>query len=218
MTTTERGSLPPWLRAGDAGGKSAGISIREGFTLLLDQRQLERYRCLTVTAGLLRVWASPCAGEALQGHPVTLAFLKAGDQLPLDQLRRTQLHLQALTASRLVESHQALAADGSSLHDWTLDMLLIRTLSDAEERIRALLQLLVARLGHRRGPWYELQLPLNHAELADLCGHTRVTVTRQFSRWRDQGLLQQDCAGQRLLRVAPALIEAKAVDAAGGGS
>lgn len=211
MTTNER-CAEPWVR-----GSGGGISIREGITLLLDQRQLERYRCLTVTAGLLRVWASPCAGEALQGHPVTLAFLKAGDQLPLDQLRRTQLHLQALSSTQLVESRQALAADGSSLHDWTLDMLLIRTLSDAEERIRALLHLLVARLGHRRGPWYELQLPLNHAELADLCGHTRVTVTRQFSRWRERGLLEQDCAGQRLLRVAPALIENEAGDAAGGG-
>lgn len=185
---------------------SGGITIREGFTLLLDHRQLERHRCLTITAGLLRVWASPCEREALQRQPVTLGFLKAGDQLPLDQLRRTQLHLQALTSARLMESRQALGADGNSLHDWTLDMLLIRNLSDAEQRISALLQLLVTRLGHRCGPWYELDLPLNHAELAALCGYSRVTVTRQFSRWRDQGLLEQDCAGQRLLRVAPALM------------
>lgn len=188
----------------DAG---ATLLIREGSTLLLDQQQLQRHRCLTVTAGLVRVWASSLEEEALQAHPVTLAFLKAGDQIPLDQLRRKRLHLQALSASRLVESRQGLAADGNSLHDWTLDMLLIRNLSDAERRISALLQLLVTRLGHRRGAWYELLLPLTHAELAELCGHTRVTVTRQFSRWRQQGLLEQDCGPQRLLRVAPALME-----------
>jgi len=183
------------------------FTIREGSTLLLDRLQLERNRCLTVTGGLLRVWASPLEEEAEEAQPVTLGFLKAGDHLPLDQLRRKRLHLQALSAAQLVESHQELAADGSSLHDWTLELLLIRNHSDAERRIMALMKLLVAQLGRRCGAWYELLLPLTHAELADLCGHNRVTVTRQFSRWRNRGLLEQDRSATRLLRLSPALLD-----------
>jgi hypothetical protein len=186
------------------------LSIRERFTLLLDERQLERHQCLTVTDGLVRVAASRFAEDSLEAHPVTLGFLQAGDQLPLDLLRNKRLHLQALRPTQLVASLPSLpAADGNSLHDWTLEMLLIRNLSDAEQRIGALLQLLVGRLGRRHGAWYELLLPLTHAELAELCGHTRVTVTRQFSRWRDQGLLKQE-GRQHLLRLSPALVEAAA--------
>jgi CRP-like cAMP-binding protein len=70
-----------------------------------------------------------------------------------------------------------------------------------------LLQLLVQRLGHRRGAWYDLPIRLTHAELAELSGHTRVTVTRQLSRWRDQGLIEQGEGPQRCLRIAPALVE-----------
>jgi hypothetical protein len=184
------------------------LSIREGFTLLLDERQLERLQCLTVTAGLLRVGASRLAEEALQVQPVTLGFLQSGDRLPLDLLRNRRLHLQALTSARLEDGCPTIPAAGvSSLHDWTLELLLIRDLSDAERRITALLQLLVQRIGRRGGAWYELPLRLTHTDLAQLCGHSRVTVTRQFSRWREQGLLEQEGGAQGPLRLAPALIE-----------
>lgn len=63
------------------------------------------------------------------------------------------------------------------------------------------------RLGRRQGAWYELPLRLTHAELAALSGHTRVTVTRQLSKWRECGLIQQDCGRERTLRIAPELVE-----------
>jgi hypothetical protein len=187
---------------------SPSLSIREGVTVVLEERQLERHCSLTVTAGLVRVAASRLEEDPLEVHPMTLGFLQAGDQLALDLLWKKRLHLQALIDSRLEESGRIPpAADGNSLHDWTLEMLLIRNRSDAEHRISALLQLLVRRFGRRRGPWYELSLPMTHADLAELCGHTRVTVSRQFSRWRSQGLLEQDPGPHRLLRLAPDLLE-----------
>ncbi|MFM7235156.1 MAG: Crp/Fnr family transcriptional regulator [Cyanobium sp.] len=187
---------------------SPPLSIREGVTVVLEERQLERHRSLTVTAGLVRVAASRLEQDPLEVHPMTLGFLQAGDQLALDLLWKKRLHLQALIDSRLEESGRIPpAADGNSLHDWTLEMLLIRNLSDAEHRISALLQLLVRRFGRRRGAWYELSFPMTHADLAELCGHTRVTVSRQFSRWRSQGLLEQDPGPHRLLRLAPDLVE-----------
>jgi uncharacterized protein YbaR (Trm112 family) len=72
MTTTE---APP------------ALSIRAGSTLLLDADLLERNQCLTVHSGLVRVSASRPEQEALAAQPVTLGFLQAGDQLPLDLLR-----------------------------------------------------------------------------------------------------------------------------------
>jgi len=186
-----------------------GLQIRAGHTMLLDEQLLQRGHCLSITDGLVRVGISNPDQEALEAQPITLGFLQAGDHLPLDLLRTTRLHLLALTPTRLQPGCPPLPPVGaSSLHDWTVALLMIRHHGEAEQRITALLQLLVQRLGIRRGEWYELPLRLTHAELAELSGHTRATVTRQFSRWRDHGLLQQDCGPERLLRIAPQLVHA----------
>jgi CRP-like cAMP-binding protein len=193
MTTTEAG---------------VALSIRAGNTLLLDACLLQRNQCFTVHSGLVRVAASRPDQEALTAEPVTLGFLQAGDQLPLDLLRTTRLHLEALQTAQLVEGCSAEPVAGTNnLHEWTLSLLLLRNLNDAEQRIGALLQLLVERLGRRNGAWYELPLRLTHAELADLSGHTRVTVTKQLSKWRSLGLIEQDQGPQRTLRIAPELLE-----------
>ncbi|MEY3964086.1 MAG: hypothetical protein RLZZ106_1341 [Cyanobacteriota bacterium] len=185
------------------------LTIRAGHTMLLDEQLLQRTHCLSVEAGLVRVAVSNPDQEALQAQLVTLGFLQAGDHLPLDLLRNSRLHLQALTPTRLVGEGSTLPAVGAnSLHDWTLDLLLIRHLGEAEQRIQALLQLLVERLGRRRGEWYELPVRLTHAELAELSGHTRVTVTRQLGRLRDQGLIEPNGGPDRSLRIAPELVEA----------
>jgi len=66
----------------------------------------------------------------------------------------------------------------------------------------------VERLGRRSGEWYELPVRLTHAELAELSGHTRVTVTRQLSRLRELGLIEPNGGPDRSLRIAPELVEA----------
>lgn len=86
-------------------------------------------------------------------------------------------------------------------------LLLIRHLGDAEQRLGAVLGLLVHRLGRRTSHGYELPLRFTHADLAELSGQTRVTVTRQLSKWRCQGLLLKDSGPDRLLRLAPQLVE-----------
>jgi hypothetical protein len=194
MTTTDR---------------PTGLQIRAGHTMLLDEQLLQRGHCLSITDGLVRVGMSNPDQEALDAQPITLGFLQAGDQLPLDLLRTTRLHLLALTPTRLEPGCPALPPIGaSSLHDWTVALLMIRHLGEAEQRITALLQLLVQRLGIRKGDWYELPLRLTHADLAQLCGHTRVTVTRQLSKWRESGLIEQDNTASRNLRIAPELVDA----------
>lgn len=74
--------------------------------------------CLSITAGLVRVWISRPEQEALEATPITLGFLQAGDHLPLDLLRTARLHLQALTPTQLEAGCPSLPPAGaSSLHD-----------------------------------------------------------------------------------------------------
>ena len=196
------------------------LPIRAGHTMLLDESVLrdaavlEHGSCLSISSGLVRVAISQPEQEALQASTITLGFLQTGDHLSLDLLRTVRLHVQALTPS-LLESHDSPIPPlgGCSLQEWTVDLLMIRHLGDAQLRLRALLQLLVRRLG-RRGPGgYELPLRLTHADLAELSGQNRVTVTRQLSRWRELGLIEQSGPGpgegsERGLRLAPELIDA----------
>lgn len=176
--------------------------------MLLDEQLLQRGNCLSIATGLVRVAISQPEQEPLEAQPITLGFLQTGDQLPLDLLRTARLHLLALAPTRLEGGCPPLPPVGaSSLHEWTVALLMIRHLGEAEQRITALLQLLVQRLGHRRGRWYELPLRLTHAELAELSGHTRVTVTRQLSKWRELGLIEQESHPERTLRIAPQLVE-----------
>lgn len=184
------------------------MQIRAGHTLLLDENILPNSSSLSISSGLVRVGMSNPEQEALEAQPITLGFLQSGDHLPLEFLRHKRLHLQALSTTQLnTESPQPPQAGSTSLTDWTIDLLCIRHLSEAEHRISALLQLLVQRLGNRNGNWYELPLRLTHAELAELSGHTRVTVTKQLSRWRLSGLIQQSRGANNTLKIAPELIE-----------
>ena len=185
-----------------------GMQIRAGHTLLLDAKMLHGGNCLSISKGLVRVGMSNPNQEALETQPITLGFLQAGDHLTLDLLRNNRLHLQALSTTQLDTTGPSLPPAGaSSLTDWTVALLCIRHLSEAEQRIAALLQLLVQHLGRRNGDWYELPLRLTHAELAELSGHTRVTITKQLSRWRENGLIQQGRGANSTLRISPDLIE-----------
>ena len=184
------------------------MQIRAGHTLLLDEALLKRGSCLSISSGLVRVGMSNPDQEALDAQPITLGFLQTGDHLPLELLRNNRLHLQALSTTQLdTECPSLPPAGASSLTDWTVALLCIRHLSDAEQRIASLLQLLVQRLGNRNGNWYELPLRFTHAELAELSGHTRVTITKQLSRWKQSGLIQQKRGTDNTLRIAPQLIE-----------
>lgn len=189
------------------------LPIRAGHTMLLDETVLEHDSCLSICSGLVRVAISRPEQEALAAPTITLGFLQRGDHLHLDLLRSARLHVQALTPALLESGCSPIPPIGSSsLHEWTVALLMIRHLGEAEQRLRAVLRLLVRHLG-RRGPGgYELPLRLTHADLAELSGQNRVTVTRQLSRWRELGLIETSgCSeadrSERVLRLAPALIE-----------
>lgn len=182
--------------------------IPQGHTLLLDARDMDAHRSLRLTSGLVRVGLSSAVAEPLDCRPITLGFLQSGDSISLEVLRHSWLHLEALDATTLVDGGGQLPADGcSSLHDWTTAMLLIQHLGQAEHRLRALMQLMVDRLGRRCGAWYELPMHLSHERIAEIVGHSRVTVTKTLGYWRREGLIDTELNAAGGLRIAPRLVE-----------
>nr|WP_286194456.1 Crp/Fnr family transcriptional regulator [Synechococcus sp. CCY 0621] len=189
-----------------------GLTIAEGHTLLLEPAHQDGARCFLIEQGLLKVSLS-----ATDGQPITLGFLQAGDQLPLEFQRRATMHLEAITSVLLSDCGAEAPQPGQhSLNDWAVDLLLIRRLTTAEQRLTALLRLLAERIGRRQKDWYVLPIQLTHAQIADLIGHTRVTVTQQFSNLRRARLIETCRGPTGDLRLAPGLVEPIATDLVAG--
>lgn len=192
----------------DAPAGTTRFVIPQGHTLLLDARDMAAQRSLRLTSGLVRVGLSSPVAEPLDCRPITLGFLQSGDSIGLDVLRHSWLHLEALDATTLVDEDDLFPSEGcSSLHEWTTAMLLIQHLGHAEHRLRALMQLMVDRLGRRCGDWYELPIHLSHERIAEIVSHSRVTVTKTLGHWRREGLIDTQRNGAGGLRISPRLIE-----------
>ena len=184
------------------------LCIPKGHTLMLDGDHLRQLTRLQVGRGLIRVAFTTSQPNGETTDPITLGFLKTGDPLSLELLRHSWLHLEALEpTSLLCRASPADDADSIGLSEWTAALLRIQHISNSEQRLRALIQLLVNRLGNRCGEWYELPVRLKHERLAELVNHSRVTVTRHMARWRQAGLIEAGPAGSLCLRFAPHLIE-----------
>lgn len=170
--------------------------------MLLDPGLRPSGACLEVLEGIARVYC-PC--EETEG--MTIAFLQAGDQLRTDRLCSEGVCVEALTPLRFQrhELHDA-AAGFDPVNEWTLQLLRIRHLGQADKRLHALLSLLARRLGRRRGAWCDLPFRLTHERIAELIGTTRVTTTRLLSRIRGAELLLVP-VGEPGLRLAPSLVE-----------
>jgi CRP-like cAMP-binding protein len=188
------------------------VTIAEGHSLLLEPDRQDGVRCFLIERGLLKVSLS-----STDGQPITLGFLQAGDQLPLEFQRRATMHLEAITPVQLSEYGVEGPQPGQhSLNDWAVDLLLIRRLTTAEQRLTALLRLLAERIGRRQKDWYVLPLQLTHAQIADLIGHTRVTVTQQLSLLRRARLIETCRGPAGDLRLAPGLVEPLVADSGAG--
>jgi len=139
---------------------------------------------------------------------MTIAFLQAGDQLRTDRLCSEGVCVEALTAMSFYRPELHGESVGfDAVNEWTLQLLRIRHLGNAEKRLHALLSLLARRLGRRCGAWCDLPFRLTHERIAELIGTTRVTTTRLLSRIRNAELLLVP-AGEPGLRLAPSWVEA----------
>jgi len=185
------------------------VRMPVGQTVLLDPALRPEGACIEVLEGMARVYC-PC--EETEG--MTLAFLQPGDQLRTDRLCSEGVCVEALTPLLFSTDGEASAVSGfDPVNEWTLQLLRIRHLGNAEQRLHALLALLVRRLGRRCGDWCDLPFRLTHERIGELIGATRVTTTRMISKIRQADLLEVP-SGEDGLRVAPALVESAPLAAA----
>ena len=185
------------------------VRMPVGQTVLLDPALRPAGSCIEVLDGMARVYC-PC--EETEG--MTLAFLQPGDQLRTDRLCSEGVCVEALTPLLFRSDAEPRCGEGfDPVNEWTLQLLRIRHLGSAEQRLHALLSLLVRRLGRRCGGWCDLPFRLTHERIGELIGTTRVTTTRLISRIRQAQLLQVP-AGESGLRLAPELVESAPLAAA----
>ena len=171
-------------------------------TVLLDPAGRGQATVLEVMEGICRVYC-PC--EETEG--MTLAFLQSGDRLRTDRLCSDGACVEALTALKF--RRNAVGSDElgmDAVNEWTLQLLRVRHLGQAEQRLHALLALLVNRLGLRCSDAFQLPFRLTHDRFGELIGATRVTTTRLLSRWRQAELLEMSGA-DLTMRFSPELIE-----------
>ena len=184
------------------GDTATPVRLAAGQSVLLHAAPGDGAACLEVLEGVARVFC-PC--EDTEG--MTLAFLQAGDQLRTDRLCSEGVCVEALTPLRFRSQPGVAAGEGvDAVNEWTLQLLRIRHLGSAEQRLHALLGLLVRRLGRRCGAWCVLPFRLTHDRIGELIGTTRVTTTRLISRIRRDALLEVP-SGEPGMRVAPDLVE-----------
>ena len=186
----------------------SAVRMPTGQSVSIDPSSRKDGSCLEVLEGVARVYC-PC--EETEG--MTLAFLQSGDQLRTDRLCSEGVCVEALTPLCFRSNVEPNQTDGfDAVNEWTLQLLRIRHLGSAEQRLQALFALLVNRLGRRCGDWWQLPFRLTHERIGELIGSTRVTSTRLISRLRTSKLLIVP-AGEPILRLAPTLIESAPLSA-----
>ena len=180
----------------------AAVRMATGQSVLIDPSARSGNACLEVLEGIARVYC-PC--EETEG--MTLAFLQEGDQLRTDRLCSEGVCVEALTSLCFRSDAEVNETGGfDAVNEWTLQLLRIRHLGNAEQRLQALFALLVNRLGRRCGEWCQLPFRLTHERIGELIGSTRVTSTRLISRLRSADLLLAP-SGDQTLSLAPKFIE-----------
>ena len=185
---------------GDSSSKT--VRLVTGQSVLIDPLSRPRGTCLEIESGIARVYC-PC--EETEG--MTLAFLQTGDQLRTDCLCSDGICVEAMTPLRIETKSMEPSPNGyDSVNEWTLQLLRIRHLGQAEQRLHALLSLLVNRLGKRYGEWCNLPFRLTHDRIGELIGSTRVTSTRLISKLRNGEMLVTS-SGEASMKLSPRLVE-----------
>jgi hypothetical protein len=142
---------------------------------------------------------------------VTLALCTKGENQCIQPIRGASLSLEALVDSSF--SQEQTYQETSVIHDWLIDMHLLRQLVGAEARIIALLQLLVERFGYRHKDNYSLPFWISHSRMAEIAATSRVTVTRQITLLRkNQDLIVDEEHGgffisRRLMNINAMIID-----------
>ena len=132
-----------------------------------------------------------------EGDTITLAIWGPGDWVTTAFSAIKPVELQCLT-SVVVSQFQPSAEDIDQLLRRQIqnleEIFQLNRIRSADQRLLALLTWIGRRFGQVSATGYRLslkELNLTHQSLAELCGLTRVTVTKVLSRYRESGTLQK---------------------------
>lgn len=131
------------------------------------------------------------------GDTITLGVWGPGDWITSAYSALRPVEIQCLTTV-VVEQFSPGAADIQQLLLRQIqnleELFQINRIRAADERLLGLLAWIGRRFGQVSTRGYRLSLKdmnLTHRALADLCGLTRVTVTKMLNRYKSDGVLQQ---------------------------
>lgn len=144
-----------------------------------------------------------------EGEAIALGLWGPGDVISTEDPALVPLELQCLTT--VVVEHLVLSTEQATWHlrrerQMLAELHGIQRIRSAEARLLSLLHWIGGSFGqvNRHGCRLSLtELNLTHRALADLCGLTRVTVTKLLSRFRQQGVLLVIDRGDLLLPKPP---------------
>lgn len=130
-----------------------------------------------------------------EGEAITLGLWGPGDVISSEEPMLQPLELQCLTT--VVVEHVELSSDEQEWHlrrerQMLAELHAIQRIRSGERRMLALLHWIGRTFGQVNSHGCRLslsELNLTHRNLADLCGLTRVTVTKILSRFRQEGQL-----------------------------
>jgi len=132
-----------------------------------------------------------------EGESITLGLWGPGDLVTNAHSSLDPVEVQCLTTV-VVEQHAPTEAEILSILRQqirnTEEIFEINRIRSAERRLLMLLRWIGLRFGQVNSRGYRFSLKdmnLTHRALADVCGLTRVTVTKNLNRYKTLGLLQK---------------------------
>lgn len=170
--------------------RSGKLHLRAAQTLVLSQANIHRLMSIEIMEGVLRLSTVEMDGIS----DVTLALMSPIETGVFRHPTSRQLQIEAITDSYLeifYEVQQNINEE-DFLSNWLMELHLIRHPAKAEERLKALLQLLIERFGKRTLEGFKLEFLLPHARIAEIIGTTRSTVSRSLSGMRKKNFIQID--------------------------
>lgn len=144
-----------------------------------------------------------------EGETVTLGLWGPGDLVSASTQGIDPLELQCLTTTVLEQVEPSEEDRGQLVIRELLmaqELLLISRIRSAEQRLLELLIWICRSFGQVNSQGHRIslkELNLTHKTLAELCGLTRVTVTKLLSRFRTEGQLVQVSRDDFLIRRHP---------------
>lgn len=144
-----------------------------------------------------------------EGETITLGLWGPGDWVTSSYSALKPVEIQCLSTVIVEQYHPSAEESFDFLRHQirnTEEIFEINRIRSAEHRLLMLLRWIARRFGQVSSKGYRLSLKdmnLTHKALAEICGLTRVTVTKNLNRYKALGLLQRVGEADLFLPIEP---------------